>query len=389
MLGQTGYVAAFVIYLLGDERARLPSHWTATVAVILCGLIALNAAQLSSNQTARLLFFFECTLALMIGYPLGDDLAVETILLATVIYNLLLYASPNTHLLVSLAIVALSLLLQRPVNAWGITLPSPETAHIATHTVVLLASVAASNVLYRQSLRLDSFSRRLRRREEAVVDLMKANVAFQEYASAVGDRSIAEERSRLSRDIHDSIGYTLTNIKMLTQAALASVSDGDRAVEPLLTSCKDQAQAGIDEMRRALRSIRSIKITRPPLPNALVRLTKTFARATGVRVDLSLGNLGWQLASEAEYFLLHAVQEGMTNAFRHGKAENVSVQLWVDQGTLYVHITDDGTATKDIEEGIGLQGMKERAGACGGDVTYFATDAGFTLSAWIPLQSEV
>ena len=85
--------------------------------------------------------------------------------------------------------------------------------------------------------------------------------------------------------------------------------------------------------------------------------------------------------------LLRFVQEGLANSFRHGKASKVNISMWRTADEIRVSIRDNGDGVQDIEqieEGIGLSGMRERFGLLGGGILFHNVADGFELTAIIP-----
>jgi len=118
-----------------------------------------------------------------------------------------------------------------------------------------------------------------------------------------------------------------------------------------------QAKESVRDTRQALRELRSLE--KSPLKGlkAIQQLRKVFANATGVQVYIDYGNLPWEFDSEIDHVLYRMIQEGLTNAFRHGKATEVHVRLWIfntkEQSELIVRIQDNGQGALEIKKGIG------------------------------------
>ena len=89
---------------------------------------------------------------------------------------------------------------------------------------------------------------------------------------------------------------------------------------------------------------------------------------------------------EVDQVVYRMIQEGLTNAFRHGKATLIHVRLWIFQVELIVRIHDNGQGSPEIKKGIGLQGMEERLKKIHGRLEAKNVADGFVVSAWIPLE---
>ena len=92
-----------------------------------------------------------------------------------------------------------------------------------------------------------------------------------------------------------------------------------------------------------------------------------------------------ELPDRIDLLLYRLVQEGLTNAFRHGRASEVSVNLWITTDELTVAIKDNGRGAAVIEEGVGLSGIRQRVGGLGGSLSYKAGTDGFSLSVRVPV----
>jgi signal transduction histidine kinase len=221
----------------------------------------------------------------------------------------------------------------------------------------------------------------------AVARLSSANTDFQRYAELVEEKSKQKERRRISREIHDTVGYTLTNIRMMMEAATRLAEKEPQEVKPLLAQARAQAESGLAETRAALRALRSLGETSLSGVRAIQRVTRAFSEATGVEVEVDYGNLPWALDPEVDGVLYRLLQESMTNAFRHGGATRVSVRFSARNGQIAVLVRDNGRGAEEVEEGIGLAGMRERVEQLGGRLSARNVTGGFEVLAWLPREA--
>jgi two-component system sensor histidine kinase UhpB len=162
------------------------------------------------------------------------------------------------------------------------------------------------------------------------------------------------ERRRIARELHDGVAQEL--------AYIVAESDG-----PLAAA----AERALDESRRAIAAL-----TRPvdePLEVALVQAAEEVAGRVGVQLKVEVCE-GATVSPDEREALIRIVREAITNAGRHGKAANVSVELSNGHGTL-LRIADDGTGFDPARTrvgGFGLVSMRERAEALGGRFTLFS-----------------
>jgi signal transduction histidine kinase len=227
----------------------------------------------------------------------------------------------------------------------------------------------------------------IRRLDRAVATLSDANLSYQQFASVAEQQSMMEERKRITREIHDVIGYSMTNIIMMMEAVTDMMRRDPGKVGELVSLARRNAEEGLDEIRHALHLLRAQE--QPPATSldAIVRLARNFQTATGVQVALELGNVPTTMERPIEETLYHLVQEALTNSFRHGKATLVKIMMWMTERLLIVNIWDNGTGAGAFSEGIGLAGMRERLARLGGTLGIRTTDGGFQVTAEIPLAA--
>ncbi|KGE71029.1 sensor histidine kinase [Spirochaeta lutea] len=219
-------------------------------------------------------------------------------------------------------------------------------------------------------------------------EMARANLDFQEYAVQVERRSMEEERKRITREIHDLMGFTLTSLRMLFEAGDILIEQDPRELRRLMLQGKVQLEDSQQEIRRALHQLRESQERSFPILRRIRNLTQNFSQATGIRVDLQTTNVRGDLPWEIEHLLYRGVQEGMTNAFLHGKARAIQIILhWTGQ-ELRLTVMDDGVGSKQNGEGIGLGGMRERLQPLAGRLESHSLDPGFSLTIAIPWRGR-
>ncbi len=232
-------------------------------------------------------------------------------------------------------------------------------------------------------------------------ELLDAHRQLKQYSDEVGRLSVVEERNRIARDIHDTIGHNMTALIMqLQMAEHLYKEDAARAAELLasaLTTAKDSL-SGIREVVETLRGDESVD-----KKGAIRLLTAEFAEKTGtaIRLDIVEGEAEEEDGpaenpSEdpsgvrnpaADMALYRIVQEALTNAVRHGKATEISVDIRYLPKEIRFRIADNGTGAAEIKEGFGLKGIRERAEAFGGKVT-IESGQGFSIEGVIYLEEK-
>jgi signal transduction histidine kinase len=202
--------------------------------------------------------------------------------------------------------------------------------------------------------------------------------------------AVAEERTRLARELHDVVAHSVS-VMVVQAGAAEEVLDTypDKARESLRTIQRSGRQA-IAELRRLLGILRDgdAAIVTAPQPT-LAQLDELVeeTRGTGTPVSVTIEGAPRPLAPGLELSVYRIVQEALTNVVRHaGPAEAHVVVRWNDD-SLELRITDNGRGAAKRESGHGLVGIKERVALFGG--TFEAgnrSDGGFALRAVVPLD---
>ncbi len=201
-----------------------------------------------------------------------------------------------------------------------------------------------------------------------------------------------EERSRLSRDLHDELGQTLTAIR-LEMGWLEKRISADEEGADVFRNTVRLVEQSTDELRRMCRGLRPPLLDDLGLEPAARLLTEEFHERTGVEVDLdlSLDEDRVRIRPEVALCVYRILQESLNNAGRHSRAARVKVSLKAGPQELTLAVADDGVGF-DVPvggrfRGYGLEGMMERATLVGGAVEIrSARGHGTTILLQVPLD---
>ena len=394
-------VAALILSLVGASLALLavlaqPStqtvakYWRVESIVLICTLNALSLITFLLSKRlvpALALMTVRALLVWVVGEPYGGWVLLKLPLWSSLFIEAGGFLGPPTSLLVQSSFLVFILVSQRPLLIWGDELVPGLASLQIVAVAVFLVGLAVLLFLLKSAVtavgRQTAVSARL---DEAVSRLSAANLGFQKLASAAEERSAEDERKRITREIHDAIGYALTNLIMMAEAAIRMSPRDALGLRDLLAQAREEAQVGLNETRKALRLLRNVPAERVQGLPAIHRLVGLFGSATGVEVKVEYCNAFQSYGEEADMVVYRMIQEGMTNAFRHGRATVIRLQFWQDAGGLRVTLWDNGRGVdQTVKEGIGLSGMRERLERIGGNVQAERVPDGFALRAWIPL----
>jgi len=247
-----------------------------------------------------------------------------------------------------------------------------------------VAGLAALVVQYRETA--VEQGKRISGLNATVRNLCDMGLAFQSYASKASSDSATRERTRITRELHDTVGHALTSVMMSMDAARFLADTKPAELPQLLRTTRDLADDALRETRKTLYRLRSMDDSPGKGLPEIAQLGRTFQEATGVKVELYYGTLPFSLGARIDSAIYRLAQEGFTNAFRHGNATRIRLVMSQEESEIRVSLWDNGRGAAVIEEGIGLKGMRERFAALGGMVETVTNGSGFELRAVIPYR---
>ena len=221
-------------------------------------------------------------------------------------------------------------------------------------------------------------------------ELRLVNQQLREYALLIEDRAMLQERNRIAREIHDSLGHSLTALNIqLANALLYLRSHLDRS-ETFLTEAKKMGSYALQEVRQSVSTLRSDPLQGKLLNMAIVDLVEDLKYRTEIVIDYQ-NEIAELLPQDITTAVYRIVQEALTNVTKHSKATEVEISLTTISQELQVKIQDNGRGFDPQENttGFGLKGMYERAIALSGKLNLIsAPEKGCLILATIPLLKK-
>ncbi len=340
------------------------------------------------------------TVALLASYGRLDGQRLDTVVLLVVIglianAHLYLNLSPAHPSLIADSLICLlmvsavffsweprRLIILAALSTAGFALAGATAApglDPAAFSTALAALVVGAAIAIASASVLDQLRRRLARRQGELADLSARLMSAQE-----------EERRRLSRELHDEFGQSLTAVN----AYLWLI---DRQLPEELADLRNrtaEARRVVAQTQSAMRELS--QLLRPSvlddfgLVPSLDTHLKTFATRHQIATTLDVDGLPDRLPPEIETAIYRIAQEALTNVARHSSAGRVRVALVAEHGELRLEIEDDGVGARPCADpqgrpGIGLIGIRERARALGGTVVFESNKQGVRLRVAMPL----
>ena len=221
-------------------------------------------------------------------------------------------------------------------------------------------------------------------------ELGAANHKLADYALQAEELATARERSRVAREIHDSLGHVLSALNMQLEAARAVFERDPETSLDALDKAQGLARQGLAEIRHSVASLTTSPLEGKALDDALEQLVAQNAEA-GIATRLRVEGDSRPLGSRADLTLYRTVQEGLTNARKHSRAGRVDVVLdYTSPETFRLAVADDGVGADDPQGGFGLLGVRERVRQVDGRLKVStAPGRGLTLEVEIPVGANL
>lgn len=216
--------------------------------------------------------------------------------------------------------------------------------------------------------------------------------AERQRAQAVQAQEVAvlQERSRLAREIHDSIAQNFLAIQM----QLHSLQEiRPPAAQQIVGEARSLARLGLQEARRAVSALRPYALESRNLPDGLDALLTQATLGTGIVKQMDQPAIWHALAPELEDHVYRMTQEALNNCIKHAKPSNIRIELSQSHRELNVLIADDGigfdVAATESGGGFGLEGMRQRARLIGASIQLHSQPKkGTQLLITLPLEFE-
>ncbi len=330
------------------------------------------------SQILRIVFYL-----LTLPYSAGT-VSLAALLLCGILLEICFFEPHPMNMVISLSLTTASLVLGGLIlYLWKRPVAEILVGQAALAVCGYAVSILGSRLIRFRELFI-ALQRENARMENSVVQLTRANSAYQDYAIAAGESATDEERKRITRDIHDIVGYTLTNNIMLMEAALDMMQENPLGLPATIETARRNAEEGLERIRQAMYDLRRQETAYPMGMQSIHRLASLFEKTTGIQVRCEFGNVPWTISEKIDSAFYHMVQESLINSFRHGRADEIRVLFWQEGGVISLSVRDNGRGAGQVTDGIGLKGMRERIEQQGGTFRATPVTDGFLVEARVP-----
>lgn len=262
-----------------------------------------------------------------------------------------------------------------------ISLGSPPMSRfypgVAFHSLVFICIYAVMYIVkyqikQREKLRQTMFDLKVKSKqlENAYVKLKKTSEDLEEV-------TILKERNRIAREIHDTVGHTLTTVLLEMEAGERLLNvNADVALEKIRLA-KGQVRKGLNDIRESVGILQSGRKILDFVPSLKLLIDETTKHGD-IFIKSEISDLP-KLTDAQEKTIYRALQEGLTNGIKHGGSTAFVFKLKSENGCIRFFLQDNGAGTDKIVQGFGLTAMEERVKELGG-ILYMESKAGEGLS---------
>jgi signal transduction histidine kinase len=290
------------------------------------------------------------------------------------------FRNPAAFLPAAFLLLANALLLVR-ASGWEMTSALPASGFLFAGACLFLALSAIRDMEQQREKDLAHFSELQHSRKE-LADVNRQLASQREDLECL---AVLRERDRMSKQIHDTVGHTLTAITAQLGAAERLAGDGRGEAVQKIINARLLAREGLDSIKTSLVRIDGDQ-------RLFGKRIRSFADKAetdmGIRI-LTLLDAEGTFPESIRQFLFDSFREGITNGVRHGKATAFVFRLSRTDGQILFHLEDNGTGCVAPKPGYGLTAIRETAGLLDGTlVLHSVADEGFTMDITIPCRED-
>ncbi|MGC6589366.1 sensor histidine kinase [Paenibacillus sp. Dod16] len=220
-----------------------------------------------------------------------------------------------------------------------------------------------------------------------VAEVERQNKLLTHYSAEIEKMTLLEERNRMSKELHDTLGHSFISLILSLDASIALMDSKPAEAKDRLTRLRTLAENNLDEMRNIVHEMGEEEES--SLIRQVESLVARFREHTGTGLTLSLPETERSIRFEVRQAVLRVIQESLTNALKHGKASQLHLELTFSESDLQLSVRNNGNPIDKLNYGFGLTTMKQRVERLGGRLQLFSvkgTPAMTEVRCEIPLK---
>ncbi len=402
----TVYISIFVIIVFINNPIYLRDWHGITIiglSALMIAIYLIRTRILDDQWPPHLLFALSIWLSMYIAVILLSTIDINFAWCLYIVYGISFTLFSSRRLVIVVCVVALTLfayqgLLWQPLQGYNLIAIIGQTVGLFSMTLFSMLVQHLIHERYERNALLQQLT-------EANKELENAQHQLAESAQHEQELAVLRERTRLARDMHDTMGHALVLVSVKLEAAQRLRERDPQRCDRELESTKEIVRESMKELRASIANLRSPALEREPACRALSRYAREMAQRTATRITCDLQSDIEGLPDQIEETLWKVGQEALTNIEKHAGANNVTLHISRSTGSVLMRISDDGigihlpsntqcsstTQEKMSPEGhYGLCGIYERVESIGGQITITNTPVtgGTIVEVILPLIEE-
>ncbi|MDF2530533.1 MAG: conserved rane protein of unknown function [Clostridia bacterium] len=219
-------------------------------------------------------------------------------------------------------------------------------------------------------------------------ELEQAYKKLIENAAMSQKLTVEQERTRMAREIHDTLAHTLTTLIVQLEACKKLASLDSSRLPAELEKAQELSRSGFNDIKRSIKALRPQVMEEKSFFASIISMINETMENTNVHITLNnLLSQDIKLSSQIEIALFRVIQESITNSIRHGQAGEIQIDLKQEHNMLQLCITNNGMGCANIKMGYGMQGIRERIESLNGNVEFSSSQGkGFKTKVSIPCE---
>ena len=304
----------------------------------------------------NMLFFFVCIVSTIIIYPFVYSIPLAVVYITS---QFLIEAGRNGFSDLLNSIISM-------LSSYGVS-----TAFVITMSYLVKKQVREKEKLAHMNVEL----------EQAYKKLIENSAVAQKL-------TIEQERTRMAREIHDTLAHTLTtSIIQLEACKRVALLDPVR-LPAELEKAQELSRSGLNDVKRTIKALRPQVMEDKSFFDSILSIINDTMENTKVHITLNNSlPQDIKLTSQIEVAIFRVIQESITNSIRHGQAGGIEITIKQENNMLQLSIVNDGKGCPNIKRGYGMQGIKERIESLSGSAEFSSSHAkGFKTKVSIPYK---
>ncbi|MBB6690090.1 sensor histidine kinase [Cohnella xylanilytica] len=201
-------------------------------------------------------------------------------------------------------------------------------------------------------------------KNKLVAEVERQNKLLTHYSAEIEKMTLLEERNRMSKELHDTLGHSFISLILSLDASLALMDSKPAEAKDRLIRKRALAEENLDEMRNIVHEMGEEEES--SLIRQVESLANRFREHTGTALTLSLPETERSIRFEVRQTILRVIQESFTNALKHGKASQLHLELTYSENHLRLSVRNNGKPIGKPQDGFGLTTMRHRVERLGG-----------------------